>query len=71
MKINMKNVSQNVYDGIMAVRDGGLTNMLDRNMVINLCEEMGYDEAAEWVKLNKSSYASGIFEGFEVETLIE
>lgn len=57
-------VSSEVYDGLEAVRHSGLTNMLDRPRVAQLCAVMGYSAAAEWVRHNKGLYARGIFRGF-------
>ena len=54
-----------VYDGILAVRDSGLTNMLDRPRVIEILDEMGLDEASAWVASNKTEYSHGIFQGFQ------
>lgn len=63
-------VSGEVYAGLEAVRQSGLTNMLDRPRVAALCATMGYLEASEWVRHNKSLYAIGIFRGFVVATSI-
>lgn len=57
-------VPQKVLDGLMAVRDSGLTNMLDRPMVARLAERMGFAEAAEWVRGHRKEYAEGVFRGF-------
>ena len=59
-------VPQAVFEGILAVRDSGATNMLDRTRVIELLDQMGFDEASEWVKQNKKLYSHGIFQGFQV-----
>jgi len=60
-------VPKNVLDGLEAVRQSGLTNMLDRPVVARLAEEMGFDTAAEWVEAHRKEYAEGIFRGFEAE----
>lgn len=60
-------VPKNVLDGLEAVRQSGLTNMLDRPVVARLTEEMGFEDAAEWVEAHRKEYAEGIFRGFEVE----
>jgi len=57
-------VPQKVLDGIIAVRDSGLTNMLDRPMVAKLARRMGFEEAAEWVRAEPKAYAEGVFHGF-------
>ena len=58
-------VPQKVLDGLMAVRDSGLTNMLDRPMVARLAERMGHHAAAGWVNAHPALYAEGVFQGFE------
>jgi len=58
-------VSKSVLDGITAVRDSGITNMLDREMVIRLCSELGFSIAARWVDRHKKEYSAGVFFGFE------
>ena len=61
-------VPQKVLDGIVAVRDGGLTNMLDRPMVTRLARRMGFEDAAEWVRTHPKEYAEGVFMGFAPQT---
>jgi len=56
-----------VFEGLEAVRQSGLSNMLDRPRVIELAEMMGYDETAEWVRDHRSEYARLIFAGVIVE----
>ena len=58
-------VPNEVLKGIIAVRDSGLTNMLDRPTVAQLAEEMGFEETAQWVKTHRKEYAEGVFCGFE------
>ena len=43
-------VPAQVFDGIEAVRLSGLTNMLDRPVVGDLAEAMGFEHAARWVR---------------------
>jgi hypothetical protein len=59
-------VSQGVFEGIEAVRQSGITNMLDRERVAELAEDMGFDEAARWVREHRELYAQAVFHGFEV-----
>ena len=59
-------VSEDVLEGLKAVRDSGATNMLDRPCVIELLDQVGYDQATVWVSENKDLYSRGIFQGFEV-----
>lgn len=58
-------VPRAVLDGLEAVRQSGLTNMLDRPVVARLAAEFGFDEAACWVETHRDQYAQGIFRGFE------
>ena len=58
-------VSRAVLDGLEAVRQSGLTNMLDRPVVAGLAREFGFEEAARWIEGHRSRYAEGIFKGFE------
>jgi len=60
-------VTREVLDGLEAVRTSGLTNMLDRPIVIELARRMGFDEAARWIEGHPKEYAEGIFRGFEAE----
>ena len=55
-----------VYEGIEAVRQSGLTNMLDRPRVAEIAEAMGFDEAATWVREHRELYAQAVFHGIEV-----
>jgi len=58
-------ITKEVFTGLEAVRRSGATNMFDRPRVIELLEEMGFDEGADWVRSHKAEYANGIFQGFE------
>jgi hypothetical protein len=60
-------VSNAVYEGIEAVRDSGMFNMLDLPAVAGLARQMGFDDAADWLnnRSNHPAYAQGIFRGFE------
>ena len=58
-------VTRRVLEGIEAIRDSGLTNMLDRPVVILLARQAGFEEAAQWVETHTRQYAAGIFRGFE------
>ena len=60
---------QVVLTGILAVRQSGLTNMLDRPRVAEIAQMLGYDEASGWITANPSDYAHGIFRGFEPPTI--
>lgn len=58
-------VPQAVLDGLEAVRQSGLTNMLDRPVVARLAREFGFERAARWIETHRKQYAEGIFRGFE------
>jgi len=58
-------VPDEVLKGIIAVRDSGLTNMLDRSVVVQLAAEMGYDATARWIKACPTEYAQGVLQGFD------
>ncbi|MHB9131183.1 MAG: DUF5049 domain-containing protein [Armatimonadota bacterium] len=59
-------IPANVYEGLEAVRQSGLTNMFDRPRVIEIAECWGYEETADWLRANRDLYAQGIFQGFQV-----
>ena len=59
-------ITKAVFEGLEAVRLSGATNMLDRPRVTEILDQMGYEEAAEWVRNHKSEYSHGIFQGFQV-----
>jgi len=52
---------------IQAVRRCGLTNMLDRPVVADLAEKLGFPEAARWIETHPRNYAEGVFRGFVVD----
>lgn len=58
-------VSKPVLDGILAVRESGMTNMFDYEYVTHLASELGFEEAHIWLTSNKKLYSKGIFCGFE------
>jgi len=60
-------VMREVLDGLEAVRSSGLTNMLDRPVVIELARRMGFGDTARWIETHRKEYAEGIFRGFEAE----
>ena len=60
-------VPREVFEGIEAVRRSGATNMLDRPVVADLAEAMGFHWSAEWVRENRDLYGRAIFHGFEIQ----
>ena len=63
-------VSQKVYQGLLAVRDSGRTNMFDIPAVARIAIEMGYYQTAVWIvdPLNKKQYVEGVLYGFIPES---
>jgi hypothetical protein len=59
-------VTREVFEGIEAVRQSGLTNMLDRPVVAEIAGEMGFEASARWVREHRELCARAIFHGFEV-----
>ena len=57
-------VSQEVLDGINAVKNTGVTNMFDTKVVMHILKVIGMDDAAAWIRDNKDQYAQGILYGF-------
>jgi hypothetical protein len=41
--------------------------MLDRPAVVRLAGELGYPDAARWIKEHRKEYAEGVFRGFVVD----
>ncbi len=62
-----KVVAADVLAGIDAVRDTGLTNMLDRRAVSMLAGARGYLTAGAWVEANPTTYTEGVIRGFRAE----
>ncbi len=60
-------VPKEVLDGLLAVRDSGLTNMFDRPVVSRLARRMGFRKTARWIETHRKEYAEGVFRGFELE----
>ena len=60
-------VSAAVWQGLEAVKDSGVTNMLDRPTVIKIAEFLGFHETARWIEGHHGQYAEGLFKGFMVD----
>ena len=52
-----------VRDQILAVRDTGLTNMLDIHAVQRIAFETGYNELVCYIEEHRKEYAQFIFTG--------
>lgn len=57
-------ITRTVYVGLEFIRQSGLTNMLDRTMVITLAREFEFDATADWIEsVDTRTYAELIFKG--------
>ena len=56
------NIPENVIEALEAVRASGETNMYDRRNVIEIAEEMKFDEAGEWLRDNRAMYIKALGE---------
>lgn len=56
-------MDENVKKQIMAIRDMGITNMFDIRVVMEIAEQLGFDELLEFLPENKARYVSFIIEG--------
>ena len=56
-------MSNTVREQILAIRNTGLTNMLDVHMVQKIAFEMGYNELVCYIEENRKEYAKFIFTG--------
>lgn len=52
-----------VKEQILAIRDTGLTNMLDFHAVQQIAFEEGYYELVDYIAENRTEYAKFIFTG--------
>jgi diaminopimelate epimerase len=56
-----------VWDGIMAVRESGETNMFDRNAVQYYADKLGYPHAVVWIEdLSRGDWGRLILLGPEI-----
>ncbi len=53
-----------VIEGIDAVRETGLTNMLDRLEVARIAHTLGHYAARAWIDANPTAYVEGVMRGF-------
>ena len=60
-------VTQEVFDGLEAVRRSGITNMLDRTTVLMLAREWGFEATADWIEsAGRKTYGELIFRGPQI-----
>lgn len=60
-------VPRRIMDALQAVRESGLTNMIDLPAVGWVGDQLGYPELGEWIAAHKRDYSRGIFRGFDVD----
>lgn len=60
-------VTQEVFNGLEAVRRSGMTNMLDRNTVLMIAREWGFEATADWIEsAGRKTYGELIFRGPQI-----
>lgn len=64
----MVKVPKNVLEGLEFVRQTGLTNMFNTNVVISLCHEFDKHTTGVWIDAHRAEYAKGVIEGFEPDS---
>lgn len=47
---NRVQIAKSAYEGLQFIRRSGVTNMLDRPMVLNLAREWDLNETADWIE---------------------
>jgi hypothetical protein len=60
-------VPLDVMDGLDAIRDSGLVNMLDSHEVQRVADRLEYYAVVVWIHENRALYGEGVFLGFEAE----
>lgn len=58
-------VPKEVLEGIMAVRETGRTNMIDRKTVQFVANDLEFYATVIWLEDNPKPYSQGLFLGFE------
>jgi len=59
-------VKEEILKGLEAVRKSSRTNMMDKNNVRRIANEMGYYETVGYLEeVSNEDYVRGIMEGFE------
>ena len=60
-------IEKSVYEGLEFIRRSGVTNMLDRPMVLNLAKEWGLNDTADWIEsVDTGTYGRLILQGPDV-----
>ena len=56
-------LNQKAFDGFMAVRDSGATNMFDVPKVIEIADMMGHSETVAWLTSTDNGYMDMMLTG--------
>lgn len=57
-------ITRAVLDGLEFIRQSGVTNMLDRPMVLQLAREWDFDATVDWIEsVDRRTYGELIFKG--------
>lgn len=57
-------ITRYVYEGLEFIRQSGVTNMLDRPMVLQLAKEWEFKATADWIEsVDTRTYGELIFKG--------
>lgn len=60
-------IPKSAYEGLEFIRRSGVTNMLDRSMVLNTARELEFHDAAEWIEtIDSDTYERLILRGPDV-----
>jgi len=57
-------IPEAVFAVIDGIRRSGVTNMLDRNMVVEIARQLSFPDEAVWIDKHRREYSEGIFRGF-------
>ena len=63
MADNEKTMKEKIIDGVLYVRNTGLTNMMDSNMVQRIAFDNGYYELVNFILEHKREYGHLILTG--------
>jgi hypothetical protein len=64
---NSVQIAKSVYEGLEFIRRSGVTNMLDRSMVVDLAREWDLNDTADWIeRVDTGTYGRLILLGPDV-----
>jgi hypothetical protein len=65
--INSVQIGKSAYEGLEFIRRSGVTNMLDRSMVLSLAKEWDLDATVDWIEgVDTGTYGRLILRGPDV-----